>query len=221
MRLLLVEDDPLLGEGLQASLQLEGYAVDWLRDGESAWAALCTDTFDLVVLDLGLPRLSGLEVLERLRTRNETVPVLILTARDAPGDRVRGLDTGADDYLIKPFDLDELAARLRALARRRSGNRNPVLHHGPLELDPARHRVRLNGKPVTMPRREFTLLRLLLEHAGQIVPRSRLQEALYGWEDEVDSNTLEVYIHHLRRKLGREWIKTVRGVGYMVPESSE
>ncbi|RMG32478.1 MAG: response regulator [Gammaproteobacteria bacterium] len=221
MRLLLVEDDPLLGEGLQASLQLEGYAVDWLQDGEAAWAALRSDTFDMIVLDLGLPRLSGLEVLKRLRTHNAEVPVLILTARDAPRDRVEGLDSGADDYLIKPFDLDELAARLRALARRRSGHRRPVMRHGPIELDPSRHEVRFQGQPVVLPRREFSLLRLLLEHAGEVVPRHRLQEALYGWQDDVESNTLEVYIHHLRRKLGREWIVTVRGVGYRIPEVVE
>ncbi len=220
MRILLIEDDPLLGEGLQASLQLEGYAVDWLQDGETAWAALRTDTFDLLVLDLGLPGLPGLELLQRLRRQENDVPVLILTARDAPADRVAGLDQGADDYLVKPFDIDELAARLRALLRRRGGRRSPVLSHGPVELDPARHEVRLRGKPVALPRREFSLLHLLLEHAGQVVSRSRLQEALYGWEDDVESNTLEVYIHHLRRRLGRDLIQTVRGVGYMVPGES-
>lgn len=221
MRILLIEDDSLLGQGLQASLQLEGYAVDWLQDGETAWAALRTDTFDLVVLDLGLPGVPGLELLQRLRKQGNDVPVLILTARDAPADRVTGLDEGADDYLVKPFDIDELAARLRALLRRRGGRRRPVLRHGPVELDPARHAVRLHDRPVALPRREFSLLRLLLENAGQVVSRSRLQEALYGWEEDVESNTLEVYIHHLRRRLGRDLIQTVRGVGYMVPGEFE
>ena len=221
MRILLIEDDSLLGQGLQASLQLEGYAVDWMQDGETAWAALRTDTFDLVVLDLGLPGVPGLELLQRLRKQGNDVPVLILTARDAPADRVTGLDEGADDYLIKPFDIDELAARLRALLRRRGGRRRPVLRHGPVEPAPARHAVRLHDQPVALPRREFSLLRLLLENAGQVVSRSRLQEALYGWEEDVESNTLEVYIHHLRRRLGRDLIQTVRGVGYMVPGEFE
>lgn len=217
MRILLVEDDPLLGEGLQAALQLEGYAVDWLQDGTSAWAALTTDTFDLLVLDLGLPRLPGLALLDRLREKNIDIPVLILTARDAPSDRVKGLDGGADDYLVKPFDIDELAARLRALTRRRSGRRTPLIQEGEIELNPSTHEVKYDGKPVAITRREFSLLRLLLENAGQVVTKSRLQEAIYGWEDDVESNTLEVYIHHLRRKLGKQSIATIRGVGYMVP----
>ena len=221
MRILLVEDDAMLGEGLQAALQLEGYTVDWLQDGEAAWAALATDTFDLLILDLGLPRLPGLEVLARLRARDTDLPVLILTARDTPRERVQSLDAGADDYLIKPFDIDELGARLRALTRRRGGRRNPLIRHGAIELDPATHEVRLEGRPLALPRREFSLLNLLLENAGQVVTKPRLQEALYGWEEDVGSNTLEVHIHHLRRKLGKQAIRTVRGVGYMIPGESE
>lgn len=221
MRILLVEDDPLLGEGLQASLKLEGYAVDWLQDGESAWSALSTDTFDLMVLDLGLPGMPGLEVLTRLRRQEIDLPVLILTARDALEDRIKGLDSGADDYLIKPFDLDELTARLRVLSRRHSGRRSPIIRHANIELDPATHTVRLDGRVVSIARREFALLNLLLENTGQVVPKPRLQAAVYGWEEDVESNTLEVYIHHLRRKLGRGLIQTVRGVGYMVPEVME
>lgn len=221
MRILLVEDDPLLGEGLQASLQMEGYAVDWLRDGESAWRSLRIETFDLVVLDLGLPDVSGLEILKRMRQQEMDLPVLILTARDALEDRVLGLDSGADDYLIKPFDLDELTARLRVLSRRRAGRRSPVIRHGRIELNPATREVRLDGEPVSIARREFSLLCMLLENVGEVQSKSRLQQALYGWEEDVESNTLEVYIHHLRRKLGKDLIATVRGVGYMVPEAVE
>jgi DNA-binding response OmpR family regulator len=221
MRILLVEDDAQLGEGLQASLQLEGYAVDWLRDGAAAWGALQTEDFELMILDLGLPKLPGLEVLKRTRQRQIDIPVLILTARDAIEDRVTGLDHGADDYLIKPFDLDELNARLRVLSRRRSGRRTPIIRYGDLELNPATREVRMAGQSVSIPRREFSLLHMLLDNAGRVVSKTQLQEALYGWEEDVESNTVEVYIHHLRRKLGRELITTVRGVGYMVPEAAE
>lgn len=216
MRLLLVEDDALLGDGISAGLRQEGYAVDWVRDGEAAVQACGTDHFDLIVLDLGLPRLPGLEVLRRLRQRRDTTPVLILTAYDAVADRVQGLDAGADDYLVKPFDIDELAARLRALARRRSGRATLAIEHGDLVLDPAAHTLTFHGEPVELPAREFALLHLLLLHAGEALSRSRLEEALYGWDMEVESNTLEVYIHHLRKKLGADLIRTVRGVGYMV-----
>lgn len=216
MRLLLVEDDSLLGDGISAGLRQEGYAVDWVRDGEAAVGACATDRFDLIVLDLGLPRLPGLEVLKRLRQGGDDTPVLVLTAYDAVADRVQGLDAGADDYLTKPFDVDELAARLRALARRHVGRSKGVLEHGDLVLDPAAHTVTRAGAAVELPAREFALLHLLLEHAGEALPRSRLEEALYGWDMEVESNTLEVYIHHLRKKLGTDLIRTVRGVGYMV-----
>ncbi len=221
MRLLLVEDDTLLGDGIRAGLQQEGYTVDWLMDGEAAWAAFATDQFDLMVLDLGLPGLPGLELLKRVRKNGHDLPVLILTARDALEDRVQGLDGGADDYLIKPFDLEELSARLRALSRRHSGRSAPLLRHGELELDPAAHTVRFRDQPVELSSREFSLLHLLLEHAGEVMTRARLEEALYGWDMGVESNTLEVYIHRLRRKIEASLIRTVRGVGYLVERQTQ
>ena len=217
MRILLVEDDPQLGDGLTIGLRQAGFAVDWVKDGNSADHALQSETFDLVVLDLGLPRLSGMEVLRRARGRRQTLPVLILTARDATGDKVSGLDGGADDYLVKPVDLDELAARIRALTRRSAGRAAPLLTHGDLALDPAAHSVMLAGAPVELSSREFSLLQMLLENAGRVLTRSHLEQSLYGWRDEPDSNALEVHIHHLRRKLGSELIRTLRGVGYTIP----
>jgi DNA-binding response OmpR family regulator len=216
MRVLLVEDEEIIGSGVQAALRQAGYAVDWLQDGHAAAMALKTEQFDLVLLDLGLPDRSGLDVLAELRTRGDEVPVLILTARDSVPDRVSGLDRGADDYLTKPFDLDELFARLRALARRRGGRANPLLIHGDITLDPAARKVTLGDKAVDISRREFSLLQLLLENSGRVLSRGSLEESLYGWGDVVESNTVEVYIHHLRKKLGSELIRTVRGVGYMV-----
>jgi DNA-binding response OmpR family regulator len=218
MRILLVEDDPQLGDGLMVGLRQAGFAVDWVRDGHAADLALSTETFDLVVLDLGLPRLSGMEVLKRARDRGRTAPVLILTARDATGDKVSGLDAGADDYLVKPVDLDELTARIRALTRRSAGRAAPLLTHGDLALDPAAHSVTLAGQPVELASREFALLQMLLESAGRVLTRSQLEQSLYGWGDEPDSNALEVHIHHLRRKLGSELIRTLRGVGYTIPK---
>ena len=218
MRILLVEDDLQLGDGLMVGLRQAGFAVDWVRDGHAADLALSTETFDLVVLDLGLPRLSGMEVLKRARDRGRTAPVPILTARDATGDKVSGLDAGADDYLVKPIDLDELAARIRALTRRSAGRAAPLLTHGNLALDPAAHSVTLAGQPVDLASREFSLLQLLLESAGRVLTRSQLEQSLYGWGDEPDSNALEVHIHHLRRKLGSELIRTLRGVGYTIPK---
>jgi DNA-binding response OmpR family regulator len=216
MRLLLVEDDPLLGDGLRAGLSQEGYSVDWFREGRSAEAALKSEAFDLLVLDLGLPDMSGLALLKQLRERGETVPVLILTARDAIDDRVAGLDSGADDYMVKPFDLDELAARLRALLRRHSGRASAAIRHGELVLDPAAHRVTLAEKPVELSPREYAVLHLLLENRGKVMSRSRLEESLYAWGEEVESNAIEVYIHHLRKKLGTSLIRTIRGVGYII-----
>ncbi|MFA7269132.1 MAG: response regulator [Sterolibacterium sp.] len=216
MRVLLVEDDPQLGDGLAAGMRHSGFAVDWLKDGASADAALKTESFDLVVLDLGLPRLSGMELLRRLRTRKETLPVLILTARDAVADKIDGLDAGADDYLVKPIDIDELAARLRALARRSGGRAVPNLIHGALELDLARHQVLSAGQPVELGTREFAILHALLENAGHVMTRTQLESSIYGWSEEPDSNALEVHIHHLRRKLGADLIKTLRGVGYLI-----
>ncbi|MEW5790700.1 MAG: response regulator [Pseudomonadota bacterium] len=216
MRILLVEDDPLLGDGLRVGLGQEGYTVDWIRDGQAARLALETGSYGLVVLDIGLPRLSGLELLRALRAQGNGVPVLILTARDAVADRVAGLDGGADDYMIKPFDLDELAARIRALLRRRMGRASPVLRHGELALDPAAHRVTLAGEAVELSPREFALLQALLDNAGRVLSRAQLEESLYGWGEEVESNAVEVHVHHLRRKLGPELIRTVRGVGYTI-----
>lgn len=216
MRVLLIEDDPLLGSGIREGLLQVGYTVDWLVDGEMAEQALRNELFDLVVLDLGLPRRDGIDVLRQLRERGNPTPVLVLTARDTVEDRVRGLDTGADDYLVKPFDLDELCARLRALQRRRAGRPEPIIRHGALTLDPAAREVRLAGDPVSLSSREYTVLLLLLENAGRVLTRARLEEALYGWESSVESNSLEVFVHHLRKKLGPELIKTVRGIGYMI-----
>lgn len=218
MRILLVEDDPELGDGLTVGLRQAGFAVDWLRDGHVADQALHSESFDFVVLDLGLPRLSGMEVLNRARSRGQTMPVLILTARDATGDKVSGLDAGADDYLVKPIDLDELTARIRALTRRSAGRAAPLLVHGDISLDPAAHQVTLGSQPVELSSREFSLLQLLLENAGRVLTRTQLEQSLYGWRDEPDSNALEVHIHHLRKKLGSDLIRTLRGVGYTIPK---
>ncbi len=191
--------------------------MDWVQDGQAAEMALAGEPYDVVLLDLGLPLKGGLEVLRGLRRRGQRVPVLILTAQDAISDRVAGLDAGADDYLVKPFDLDELAARVRALQRRSSGRAEPVIEHGPLTLNPATHEVFLTGAPVALSPREFSLLQALIEHPGRPISRARLEERLYGWNEQVESNAVEVHVHSLRRKLGAEWIKTLRGVGYMVP----
>lgn len=217
MRLLLVEDDAMIGRGVQNGLRQEGHTVDWVRDGAAAELAVADPVHEMILLDLGLPRKDGLELLRGLRRKGIDLPVLIITARDAVADRVQGLDAGADDYLVKPFDLDELSARIRALTRRRAGRASPVIEHGALRLDPARHEVTLDGQPVKLSAREFTLLQALLEEPG--IPRSRaqLEERLYGWEDEVGSNAVEVHLHALRRKLGAGWIRNVRGVGWRVP----
>lgn len=219
MRLLLVEDDPLLGDGIRAGLRTHGHTVDWVQDGHAAAAALTAggdDRFAAVVLDLGLPGRDGLSVLRELRQRGDATPVLILTARDTVADKIDGLDVGADDYLVKPFDLDELAARLRALVRRGQGRATPCLIHGDLELDPLARQVTLAGQPVELSVREFALLEILLSHAGRALTRAQLEAQLYGWGGEVESNALEVHIHHLRKKCGAELIRTLRGVGYMV-----
>ena len=220
MRILLVEDDRLLGDGLQAGLTQAGYAVDWLRDGEAAVAALSTETFAAVVLDLGLPKRDGLSVLQWLRGRHDATPVLILTARDQLEDKVRGLDLGADDYVLKPFDLDEITARLRALVRRAHGRPEPMLTLGEIELNPAARTVMRAGQTIELTAREFDLLHLLLQNADRVLTRRSLEEQLYTWNDAVDSNALEVHIHHLRRKLGNDLIRTVRGVGYMASAAS-
>ncbi|MEJ2529509.1 MAG: response regulator [Gammaproteobacteria bacterium] len=220
MRILLVEDDHMLGEAVVAGLRQHGFTVDWVLDGLAAGQALATENFGLVVLDLGLPKRNGMEVLSDLRARGNQIPVLILTARDTVDERVRGLDAGADDYLVKPFDLAELSARVRALIRRYAGRSSPVLSFGRLQLDPAAHSVQLDGAKVELAPREYAVLQLLLENAGRVQSRERLEEALYGWGSDVESNTIEVYIHHLRKKFGKELIRTIRGVGYMVEKSA-
>lgn len=216
MRVLIVEDDTLLGDGIRAGLSQQGYAADWVEDGNAAETAMMANQYDLVVLDLGLPKRSGLEVLRDMRAKGMDIPVIILTARDTVEDRVKGLDSGADDYITKPFELDELTARIRALMRRRGGRASPVVEHNNLTVDPASHTVTLGGAPVDVSPREFTILQLLLENCGRVLSRSRLEEGLYAWNDEVESNTVEVHIHHLRKKLGAELIRTIRGVGYII-----
>ena len=220
MRILLVEDDELLGDGLQAGLRHCGFQADWLRDGESARTALLAEDYAAVVLDLGLPRLDGLGLLRVLRGSGNNIPVLVLTARDATSDKVIGLDSGADDYLVKPVDLDEVAARLRALIRRAGGQVTPMLTVGRLELDPAGRRVYLDGAPVDLPAKEYAILEMLMRNAGKVISRGQLESALYGWDEGVESNAVEVYIHHLRRKLPANCIRTLRGVGYLFEKSS-
>ena len=216
MRILLVEDDELLGEGTRRGLAQDGYTVDWVKDGALADQALKTEKFDLVVLDLGLPKLSGMVVLQNLRERGDTTPVLILTARESIEDRVKGLDTGADDYLTKPFNLDELLARLRSLQRRFASRAAPLLVHSDITLDPASHTVVYREEPINLSRREFALLHVLLENAGRVLSREHLTQSLYGWGEEVDSNALEVHVHNLRKRFGQNFIRTVRGIGYTI-----
>jgi two-component system, OmpR family, response regulator len=220
LRVLLAEDDPMIGASIRRGLRQDGFAVDWVEDGRAAEEALSTDVHDALVLDLGLPKRSGLDVLAAMRRRGDARPVLVLTARDAVADRVAGLDAGADDYLVKPFDLDELAARLRALLRRGSGRAAPVLSAGGVELTPATREVRFKGEPVAVSPREFALLEALLARPGTILSRAQLEEKLYGWSDPVESNAVEVHIHTLRKKLGAEFIRNVRGVGWMVARPS-
>jgi DNA-binding response OmpR family regulator len=216
MRLLLAEDDAMIGEAVRAGLRRHGFAVDWVQDGAAADMALSSEPYDACVLDLGLPRRDGLSVLRALRQRNDTLPVLVLTARDAVQDRVAGLDAGADDYLVKPFDLTELVARLRAIMRRHAGRASAQLECGGVTLDPTMREVRRDGQPVNLSAREFALLQALLEHPGRILSRAQLEEKLYGWGEEVESNVIEVHLHGLRRKLGADFIRNVRGVGYRV-----
>ncbi len=218
MRLLLIEDDEMLGKAVRAGLKQDGYTVDWLTDGEAGLQALASDDFDVVVLDIGLPGMSGIEVLQRLRKQKKTLPVMILTAYDAVSDRITGLDAGADDYLIKPFDLDELLARLRAITRRREGRAQSRIEFGGILLDTAAHRLVIHGEEVSLSNKEYQLLEYLLTHAGKVIPRDRLESILYGWEGGVESNSLEVYIHNLRKKVGPGTIKTIRGVGYRLEQ---
>ena len=218
MRVLLAEDDAMIGAAVQDRLRGQGLAVDWVCDGRAAETALAGDVYDLLLLDLGLPGREGLAVLRSLRGRGSTLPVVILTARDAVDDRVAGLDAGADDYVVKPFDLKELEARLRAVLRRRAGRASSVIEHGRLTLDLSAHELRRDGVAVPVSLREFALLHALLERPGRILSRAQLEERLYGWGEEVGSNVVEVHIHSLRRKLGADLIRNVRGVGYRIPE---
>jgi two-component system response regulator QseB len=216
MRILLVEDDPMIGKTLQQALQQDGYAVDWVRDGEAGRLALAggADAYALVLLDLGLPRRSGLDLLKDIRRAGNRVRVLVVTARDAVADRVAGLDAGADDYLAKPFSLDELGARMRALLRRDIAREANLLRHRDLTLDPVMHQATQGGRPVELSAREFALLEALLERPGAALSRTQLEERLYRWGDEVESNAIEVHVHNLRKKLGADAIRTLRGVGY-------
>ncbi len=226
MRLLLVEDDRMIGDSLRSALRLEGHAVDWVRDVAAAHTTLASERFDLVLLDLGLPAGGaraggdpagdGLDVLRTLRARADATPVIVLTARDGRGDRVAGLDAGADDYLVKPFELDELNARIRAVLRRHSGRAQPLLAHAGVTLDPATRQVTLNGAPVMLSAREFAVLETLMVRPGALLSRAQLEDRLYGWGEEIESNAVSVYIHQLRRKLGADFIRNVRGVGYFV-----
>ncbi|MBB2483773.1 winged helix-turn-helix domain-containing protein [Mitsuaria sp. WAJ17] len=216
MRILLAEDDTLLGDGLRAGLRQLGLQVDWVRDGAAAERELRAEPYAAAVLDLGLPQLDGLEVLARIRAAGVQLPVLVLTARDAVPDRIRGLDQGADDYVVKPVDLHELAARLRALVRRAHGQPQERLQVQDLVLDPAARSVQRAGQPVSLATREFDLLQLLMLSAGRVLSREQLEQQLYAWGSEVESNTIEVHIHHLRKKLGPGLIQTVRGVGYLL-----
>mgnify|MGYP005988920217 CR=1 FL=1 len=216
MRILLVEDDHSLGEGMRMALKPEGYVVDWVSDGKQALHALLNETFDLVILDLGLPNLDGISVLKQTRSSFNNVPVIILTARDAIEDRISGLDAGADDYLVKPFDITELKARIRAQLRRHSGRVGSKLSYSGIELDPSAKQVIYQGMPVSLTRREYTLLHEMMNQPGHVFTRDTLQQLLYGWEEDVESNTLEVHVHHLRKKLFPKIVRTVRGIGYVL-----
>ncbi|NNM64328.1 MAG: response regulator transcription factor [Burkholderiales bacterium] len=216
MRLLLVEDDAMIGESVLDALRGDGYAVDWVRDGQMADAAWSTEHYDLVLLDLGLPRLDGLQVLKKARARHDRTPVLIATARDAVQARIAGLDAGADDYVLKPYDLDELQARIRALLRRAAGRAEPVFEHGPVRLNPATHEATFEAQPVSLSQREWAVLEALIARPGIILSRTQLEEKLYSWKDEISSNAVEVYVHSLRKKLGADFIRNIRGMGYVI-----
>ena len=219
MRLLLVEDDPMIGEAVLDALRADHYAVDWVKDGHMAETALGSQHYDLVLLDLGLPHKDGVAVLRGLRERQNRTPVLITTARDAVAARIEGLDAGADDYVLKPYDVDELLARIRALIRRSAGRAEPVYEHQGVRINPATREVTSQGKPVVLSAREWAVLEPLLARPGLVLSRQQLEEKLYSWKDEVSSNAIEVYVHGLRKKLGAELIVNVRGVGYMVPKA--
>jgi two-component system response regulator QseB len=218
MRVLLVEDDAMIAQGLQTALRQSGFAVDLMRDGKSAAAALQTSTFDVVLLDLGLPHRDGLDVLRELRKRGDSTPVIVLTARDEIQHRIAGLDAGADDYIVKPFDLDEVMARMRSVLRRATGRGDSSIQHGELRLDLLSRTIERNGMAVSVSAHEYAVLEALLQRPGAVLSRTQLEDRLYGWDDQIASNAVEVYIHGLRRKLGSDAIRTVRGVGYFVPK---
>ena len=221
MRLLLVEDDEILGDGLVAGLKMEGYAVDWLTNGKLADEALKLNAYELIVLDLNLPDMDGMSILKALRARKDETPVMVLTAKDTISDRVLGLDSGADDFVIKPFELDEVCARLRALARRSEGRSAPTIEYKGISLDPASHLVISHDETGELSQKEFDILSLLMGNIGKVVSRSRLEESLYSWDSDVESNTVEVHIHYLRKKLDPTLIRTVRGVGYIIDNDEE
>jgi two-component system response regulator QseB len=219
MRVLLVEDDGMIAQGLQTALRQAGFAVDWMRAGGSAAAALKTSAFDVMLLDLGLPHRDGIDVLRELRKRGDKTPVIILTARDEIQHRIAGLDAGADDYVVKPFDLDEVMARMRSVLRRATGRGDSTIQHGDLRLDLAARTIERNGAPVSLSAHEYAVLEALLQRPGAVLSRSQLEDRLYGWDEQIGSNAVEVYIHGLRRKLGSDVIRTLRGVGYFVPKA--
>jgi len=223
MRVLLVEDDELLGDGIRTGLRHYGHTIDWVKDGKAANDVLTTtfESFDIVVLDIGLPKMSGLDVLKSMREKNITTPVVILTARETVDDRVKGLDAGADDYITKPFDLDELCARMRALQRRSKSRAQPIISYANITLDPASHVVHMDGEQIMISRREFALLQKLIENSGRVISREQLNQTLYGWGENIDSNALEVHIHNLRKRFGTSLIRTIRGVGYMAEKIAE
>ena len=216
MRILLVEDDALLGDGVCAGLRRDDHTVDWVKNGETALSAIAETQYDCVILDIGLPKMSGLDVLQHVRKSDNVVPVLILTAQDGIDDRVKGLDAGADDYVVKPFEFAELCARLRTLTRRTRGKASESIRYKDINIDTSAHNVEYNGKPVELSRREYTLLIEMITNQGRVLSRQHLEQKLYSWGDEIESNTIEVYIHHLRKKLYSDLIKTVRGIGYIV-----
>ncbi|MDF2939916.1 MAG: qseB [Gammaproteobacteria bacterium] len=216
MRILLVEDDELLGDAITTGLKQDGHTIEWVKDGQTAEGVILRDQFDVVILDISLPKKSGLEVLRAVRQEKISTPILLLTARDSVDDRIKGLDSGADDYLTKPFNLNELTARLRAISRRSSGRAEPLITYGAITIDPAAHTVKYHDEEIKMSRREYALLYSLLENKGKVISRHQIIDFLYGWNEEIDSNALEVHIHHLRKKFGNDFIHTIRGVGYMV-----